>query len=685
MPGDAPNVEHPDVEHLLAGLTAAQRAAVISDAAPLCLLASAGAGKTRVLTRRIAYRVRTGTAEPRHTLAVTFTRKAAGELEDRLRRLGLRDQVNAGTFHALASAQLHRWWADRGQQAPALLERKTRLLAPLVSSRPALAGAPLAELAGHIEWAQARLVPPARFEAAIRAAGRPLPAPAAAIGSLYARYQDEKVRRGLVDFDDLLACCAAAMESDPGFASAQRWRWRHLFVDEFQDLNPLQHRLLTAWLGSSTDLCVVGDPHQAVYGWNGADPDFLAQVPDRWPSTEVRYLDDNHRCTPQIVAAAAAVLGADGTRLRSAAVDGPPAEVRTYPTDTAEAHGIAAGLRAANARGVPWASLAVLTRTNAQLITIQEALRGARVPFWSPAQGALLHDPLMAGILDEIRRSPRSPMQVVVADLAEQVGETGSTDERRALLSVLIDLAGLFRRQVPDGVAAHWLAWLPSALSDDPRGPRPTDAVTLCSFHRAKGLEWEEVWVAGLERGLVPIGRATSAAAEAEERRLLYVALTRAGGALHCSWARQRTFATGSAPREASPWLELIGTASGSPVPGDGVAAPEAARWRQRLRDQRQQLGRQGASHPAGLRVPAGWPEPDAELVSALRAWRAGAARAAGIPAYVVLHDATLAALASRRPRTTDELLAVPGLGPVKASRYGPTLLSLLSDQLATG
>jgi DNA helicase-2/ATP-dependent DNA helicase PcrA len=685
MPGDAPNVEHADAEHLLAGLTVAQRAAVTSDAAPLCLLASAGAGKTRVLTRRIAYRVRTGTAEPRHTLAVTFTRKAAGELEDRLRRLGLRDQVNAGTFHALASAQLHRWWADRGQQPPALLERKTRLLAPLASSRPALAGAPLAELAGHIEWAQARLIPPAGFEAAIRAASRPLSAPAAAIASLYARYQDEKVRRGLVDFDDLLGCCADAMESDPGFASAQRWRWRHLFVDEFQDLNPLQHRLLTAWLGSSTDLCVVGDPHQAVYGWNGADPDFLAQVPDRWPSTQVLYLDDNHRCTPQIVAAAAAVLGADGTRLRSAAVDGPPAEVRTFPTDTAEAHGIAAGLRAANARGLPWASLAVLTRTNAQLITIQEALRGARVPFWSPAQGALLHDPLMAGILDEIRRSPRSPMQVVIADLAEQAGETGSTDERRALLTVLADLAGLFRRQVPDGVAAHWLAWLPSALSDDPRGPRPTEAVTLCSFHRAKGLEWEEVWVAGLERGLVPIGRATSAAAEAEERRLLYVALTRAGVALHCSWARQRTFATGSAPREASPWLELIGAASGSPVSGDAGAAPEAARWRQRLRDQRQQLGGQGASQPAGLRPPPGWPEPDAEVVSSLRAWRAGAARAAGIPAYVVLHDATLAALASRRPRTTDELLAVPGLGPVKASRYGPTLLSLLSDQVATG
>jgi DNA helicase-2/ATP-dependent DNA helicase PcrA len=359
--------------------------------------------------------------------------------------------------------------------------------------------------------------------------------------------------------------------------------------------------------------------------------------------------------------------------------------VRVYPTDTAEAHGIAAGLRAATGRGRRWASLSVLTRTNAQLITIQEALRAARVPFWSPAQGALLHDPLVTGILDEIRRSPRAPMQAVMADLAERAGEAQSSDELRSLLTVLADLAGGFHRQVPDGVAAHWLAWLPSALSDDPRGPRPSDAVTLCSFHRAKGLEWDEVWVAGLERGLVPIGRATSPAAEAEERRLLYVALTRAGTTVHCSWARQRTFASGSAPREASPWLELIRAPSGAPVPVDAGAPPDPDRWRRRLHAQRQQLGDRSPPSPTGIRLPAGWPDPDPELMDALRAWRATAARAAGIPAYVVLHDATLAALASRRPRATGELLAVPGLGPVKAGRYGPALLTLLSDQAAAG
>jgi DNA helicase-2/ATP-dependent DNA helicase PcrA len=659
-------------------------------------LASAGAGKTRVLTRRIAYRARSATAEPGHTLALTFTRKAAGELQQRLRQLGLREQVTAGTFHAVASGQLQRWWADRGQRPPALLERKSRLLAPLAAARPGLAKIPIAELAGHIEWAKARLVSPDGFEAAVVAARRQLPpaVPAAAIAGLYARYEDEKVRRGLLDFDDLLARTADAIETDPTFAAAQRWRWRHLFVDEFQDLNPLQHRLLLAWLGSSTDLCVVGDPHQAVYGWNGADPDLLAQVPVRWPSAAVLHLDDNHRCTPQIVAAAAAVLGPPGHRLRSAAGDGPAPAIQAFSSETAEAHGIAAGVRQGHGTGRRWSSMAVLARTNAQLVPIQQALTAAGVPCWSPAQRALLHDPAARPILDEIRARPRAPMQVVAADLAAWADEdgglsAGAGDDRRAALAALADLARTFYRQDPDRVASQWLAWLPTALSDDPSGLAPADAVTLCSFHRAKGLEWDAVWVAGLEQGLVPIGRAVSACAEDEERRLLYVALTRASSELHCSWARQRTFGTRAVPRDASPWLELIrAAAAGGPVNAAAVSGlPGRDQWRGRLRHQRRQLQDRDARRPrsSGSGLPAEWPEPDAALIGALRKWRSDAARAAGVPTYVVFHDVTLAALASLRPRTTEQLLSVPGLGPVKAGRYGATLLSLLSDQAAAG
>jgi DNA helicase-2/ATP-dependent DNA helicase PcrA len=662
---------------LLIGLTPAQHAAVTAKAAPLCILAAAGAGKTRVLTRRIAYRVCTGDADARHTLALTFTRKAAGELHDRLQQLGLREQVCAGTFHAVAAAQLHRWWADRGQRPPALLERKSRLLAPLAANRPALAAVPVAELAGHIEWAQARLVAPAGFEAAVESAGRVLPSgvPAGAVAGLYARYQDEKVRRGLVDFDDLLALCADAIDVDPLFAAAQRWRGRHVYVDEFQDLNRLQHRLLLAWLGGATDLCVVGDPHQAVYGWNGADPDLLGQMATRWPSTEVLHLDDNHRCTPQIVAASAAVLGPAGSRLRAARPDGPPPTIRAYPSETAEAQDIAAGLRHSRRAGRRWAAMAVLTRTNAQLIPIQQMLGDAGIPFWSPAQRILLDDPTIQGILADLRGRSHLPVQMVEADLATQADE-GAGDDPQGARQSLLDLARLFRRQQPDGRAGQWLAWLPSALSDDPSGRGPAEAVTLCSFHRAKGLEWEAVWVAGLEQGLVPLGRARSRAAEDEERRLLYVALTRAEVELHCSWARQRTFGHRPVPRDPSPWVELLHRAAS----GDSTAPIDPAEWRGRLRDQRHQL--RDRTGPAG---PDGYPPPDPDLVIALRAWRAQAARGAGIPAYVVLHDATVAALASRRPRTTEELLRVPGLGPVKAGRYGPTILALLGDRAATG
>ncbi len=274
------------MEELLSGLTVAQRDAVVTDAAPVCVLASAGAGKTRVLTRRMAHRIARGEAEARHTLALTFTRKAAGEMHSRLRQLGLRQQVTAGTFHSVAKAQLHRWWADRRQAPPVVLDRKVRLLGPLAAARPGLREVPASDLAAHIEWAKARLIRPHEFPAAVAELGRSLPAEvdAAEVAAIYARYEDEKTRRGLVDFDDLLARCADAIESDPLFAGAQRWQWRHIYVDEFQDLNPLQHRLLLAWLGPSTDLCVVGDPHQAIYGWNGADPDLLRLVPDRWPT-----------------------------------------------------------------------------------------------------------------------------------------------------------------------------------------------------------------------------------------------------------------------------------------------------------------------------------------------------------------------------------------------------------------
>ncbi|HVF13453.1 MAG TPA: UvrD-helicase domain-containing protein, partial [Acidimicrobiales bacterium] len=257
-------------DELLAGLNPAQQEAVVSEAAPLCILAGAGSGKTRVLTRRIAWQVTQGSALAPHVLALTFTRRAAGELASRLSRLGVREQVAAGTFHAVAYGQLRRLWADRGERPPALLDRKVRLLRSLLPPAGRGAGPQAADVAGEIEWAKSRLIPPAGYEVAASAAGRRPPVPRSTMATLYDRYEQEKAKRHLVDFDDLLVLCAHALEHDRTFAAAQRWRFRHLFVDEFQDVNPSQFRLLEGWRGDRSDLCVVGDPNQAIYAWNGA-------------------------------------------------------------------------------------------------------------------------------------------------------------------------------------------------------------------------------------------------------------------------------------------------------------------------------------------------------------------------------------------------------------------------------
>lgn len=671
---------------LLDGLTDAQARAVLSEASPLVVLASAGAGKTRVLTRRIAYRSLTGRCDPARVLALTFTRKAAGELAARLHYLGLRDRVATGTFHAVAAAQLRRWWADRGEVAPVILDRRARLIGPLADARPALAGVPLGELIGHLDWVRARQLGPVGLARAAADGGHPLPFPAEELVALMTRYEHEKRRRGLVDFDDLLQRCAEAIEADPAFAAAQRWRWRHVHVDEFQDVNPLQHRLLSAWLGDSSDLCVVGDPDQAIYGWNGADPQLLDALPRRWPGAEVVRLDANHRCTPQIVAAAACALGPRPARLVSSRPDGDPVTVTAHETDAAEAAAVASELRASHRLGSRWSTMAVLARTNTQAVLLADACRSAGIPVRVPGQAELLDQPVARAALSELCRQPAVAIAVAVHDLrrwaageafpgrpasGERTGHLPGDEEDAATLAALAELAAEAGRLDESITAGGWAATLPALLRGDD-GPGPADTVTVCSFHRSKGLEWSEVWVCGLEDGLVPISRAATRAAREEERRLLYVALTRGADRVHCSWARRRRFGAILMARTPSPWLPDSCDAA-APEP-----TPSREEWQERVAASRRRLGARG--RPAGRRrnLPPGWPEPDEALLERLTTWRSAAARAAAVPAHVVLHDATLVALASARPSDEAQLLAVPGVGPVKASRYGGTLLPLL-------
>jgi DNA helicase-2/ATP-dependent DNA helicase PcrA len=669
-------------DHLLGDLDEAQRAAVTSPGRPLAILAPAGSGKTRVLTRRIAWRVETGDADATHVLALTFTRKAAGELGDRLRRLGLRDGVASGTFHGVAFAQLRRHWADQGRSAPTLLVRKSRLLKDLVGNGQLT----VSQLAGEIEWAKARLAGPDDFAAEASRVRRRTPAPPARIADLYRRYEEVKRRARMVDFDDLLRLCTHLIETDATFAAAQRWRHRHLFVDEFQDVNPLQLRLLEAWRGDSYDLCVVGDPHQAIYGWNGADAGFLEGFRRLYPPAEVIALDGNYRSSPQVLAAAADVLRAAGVRaspVRAARADGPDVRLERHPSDRDEAHAIARAVRDRRRPRASWSAQAVLVRTHGQVPLITEALRFADVPYRVRGADAVLERRAVRDALD-LLRGAHGPLSGCVPDLValaaqQEPGEKGDEADvgtdggrvagrtgARADVDMVVQLAHEHLRLDPGATAAGFVTWLLATLQAEGADGRG-DAVTVSTFHAAKGLEWSIVHLAGLEDGLVPIAHARAAAERTEEARLLYVAMTRAEDELRCSWAVQRSFAGRVGERSLTPWLAGLAarqrTAGEPRSDGPPDRPPE---WRRHLADQRARL--------ADATVPR------ASALGALHAWREDQAKAARVEPAALMDDRLLEAIAQARPTTASELAAVPGMGPLLAARIGDGLLAALRE-----
>ena len=659
---------------LLDGLTEAQAAAVVSDGAPLVILAGAGSGKTRVLTRRIAWRIAEGRADGRHVLALTFTRKAAGELRSRLGSLGVHEQVAAGTFHALAYAQLRQRWADRDITPPSLLQRKVPLVAEL-RGRVRDGAAPHIDLVAEIEWAKARLIAPDRYEEEVGRIGRTTPIAPTPMAVLYARYEEEKKRRRMVDFDDLLLLCGKALRDDTEFAASQRWRFRHLFVDEFQDVNPAQAALLEGWRGANTDLCVVGDPNQAIYAWNGAEPTFLTRFCDREPGATVVRLDDSFRSSPQILAVASAVLGDDAQPLRAHRSDGRLPSVRSYANEQDEARAVARGVRDRHRPGSSWSDLAVLARTNAQLVVMEEALRTAGVPYRVRGGAPFLDRSEVAEALGALRRRPGTLAERLswLADTVLEDGDdTPAAAERRGNLRELVRLGQEYDAAGGAPTLDGFLGWLDATLRGD-NGATTADGVELATFHAAKGLEWPIVFLVGLERGLVPIGHAKTPDAEAEERRLLYVAITRAESELHCSWARERTFGTRALKRAPSPWLEDVSTTIN--LLQRGV---QPADLRARIAEERRKLR---ALDRTTKVVGA---DADPAVLDALKAWRRGAAKAAGVPPYVIFHDTTLAAVAEARPVSREALLALPGLGPVKAARYGDDLLRVVAEAIAS-
>ena len=655
----------PETDRLLRGMNEHQVAAVLSDASPLRILAGAGSGKTRVLTHRIAHRSEAGTLDPSRVLAVTFTRKAAGELRERLGRLGLRDGVHAGTFHAIAYAQLRQRWEERGIAPPELLDRKFAMVARLLPGRGRKddRSTPL-DVVAEIEWAAARRITPQDYEREATRARRRPPVPLGTVATVYDDFTQLKRRRRLVDFDDILRLAARDLEADPVYAAARRWRFRHLFVDEFQDVNPLQFHLLQQWLGPDSDTCIVGDPNQAIYAWNGADAGYLIDFDRHFPGGDTVTLEDNYRSTPQILAVANGVLQQGpnvAIRLRPHRPAGAVPTVRALPDDTAEARAVARACRDGHRPGVPWSAQAVLVRTNAQTALIAEAMSTAGVPHRVRGAGRLLEQPEVTDALQVLRRS--ASLEIGLADLEHDLGDRSRlTEERAANVTEVVRLGREYLALEPAGDTASFLAWLSTTLRDEDRGSG--DAVDIVTFHAAKGLEWPVVHIAGLEEGYVPIHHAETDADVDEERRLLYVALTRARDELHCTWARSRTFGSRTMNRSPSMWVDSIETTL-------GVAPTELSRAQgaERARSARRSVRRTPAAEG-----------PELELFEALRSWRRDQARAADVPAFVIFNDATLTAIARHRPRSAAQLLKVPGIGPVKAQRFGPDVLRIVAD-----
>jgi len=584
----------PDVPGLLAGLTEAQRRAVTCDDLPLCVLAGAGSGKTTVLARRVARRVLDGSAAAERTLVVTFTRKAAGELRDRLGRLGVPGRVSAGTFHAVALAQLRRHWADRGVRPAVLIDDPSRLVQAALGPAPAGTGNVAAVLA-ELHWAQVRMLGPDRYASAAAAAGRAAPPGLThhEVAEAFDRYVVEKDKRGVIDLDDLVTRCAIVLEDDPEAAAAQRWRIRHVFVDEFQDVNPAQWRLLMAWLGDGRDLFVVGDPRQAIYSWNGADPTLLDRLPVLLAGTAVLHLDDNHRSTPQVVSAARAVLG--GHPGRASRPDGPWPVIEGFDDDDSEAAAVGRWLRRTHRPGHPWSHLAVLARTNARLEPVARALSAAGIPVRLTGSTTATR---WRGVLAELRRLPDGrPLRSALAEMVMSRESQRLDDPGRlggppaptapgALPPALARLADEHALESPDATVGEFLEWL-AAGGEGEGALDPVDGVELSTFHRAKGLEWPAVAVVGLEDGMVPIAYAVTPDAEAEERRLLYVALTRAEDELWCSWARTRRAGDRTWRCRPSPLLAAVEEASNADRPsGDPrLLASRVASLRARLPD----------------------------------------------------------------------------------------------------
>ena len=706
----------PTADDILDALDPEQRQVAASPSGPMCVLAGAGTGKTRAITHRIAYGVHSGAYQPQRVLAVTFTARAAGEMRTRLRDLGV-PGVQARTFHAAALRQLHYFWPQAiGGAAPEVLPHKASVVAEACSRlRLQVDRVAVRDLAAEVEWAKVSMLTPETYAAAARRAGRdPAGLDATAMARVLQTYEEVKTARGVIDFEDVLLLTVGILAERDDIARVVRSQYRHFVVDEYQDVNALQQRLLELWLGERNDVCVVGDAAQTIYSFTGATPKHLLEFPRRYPRSQVVRLVRNYRSTPQIVALANLVVraahtvradqgqggtpSADLLQLRAQGQDGPAPSLTAYSDDPSEATGVSKAIKDLVTRGTPASQIAVLFRTNAQSEAYESALADADVAYLVRGGERFFARKEVRGAILLMRGAARAddgakPLGELVRDVIAGAGWTqraptagGATRERWESLQALVGLADDFVSGSPQARLTDVVHELDERAAAQ---HAPTvEGVTLASLHAAKGLEWDCVFVVGCSDGLIPISMADGLEAIEEERRLLYVGLTRARRELRLSWSGARN-PGGRASRRPSRFLDgaasILGDGARSSARAAGSAAgksrgkpvksPKPARL-SRCRGCGKDLV-SAATRKVG-RCQDCPPTYDEATFEALRVWRLAVAGASKVPAYVVFTDATLTAIAERTPATAGQLAVISGVGARKLDRYGSDVLAIL-------
>jgi DNA helicase II / ATP-dependent DNA helicase PcrA len=536
-----------DPDEILGALDDDQRAVALATRGPVCVIAGAGTGKTRAITHRIAYAAAIGTMDPQKVLALTFTARAAGEMRARLRSLGV-PTVAARTLHSAALKQLLFFWPTVfGGRTPDLITSKSGFIteairrAGLSSSLSITNRELMRDIASEIEWAKVSEVAPEDFLNEIAQRVTKPRVNAEQLVQLYVAYESIKKQELAIDFEDVLLLCAAMVEEEREVRERIQNQYRYFTIDEYQDVSPVQQRLINAWLGTRNDICVVGDPAQTIYSFAGATPVFLNTFTQRFPDAEVIRLSTGYRSTPEITFAANSLLrsGSMGQELTAINSHGSKPLVQGFKDESAEIAGVSREINELLAAGTEPQEIAILARTNNQLKAMEREFNREAIPYQVRNTERFFDRTDVRDFLKHVRQA-----SVIPSEGSEWI------DELRSIAQPFLTGESI------DGIAA--LLHLGRELDSDPQfqpkslrgylrevedrvsqnNPPTMPVITLATLHAAKGLEWERVFLIGASEGILPLTNSSTLtdAMLAEERRLFYVGMTRAKADLHISY-----------------------------------------------------------------------------------------------------------------------------------------------------